>query len=105
MKGLCNVEWVSETAGGQGTNYSARLRCSGTAENARQTISNLVLVPKGANQILVGADFKSLKTYQRCPADEPVPPRSDVPQMQHANARLVDNSVGHLGFPILVRNA
>jgi hypothetical protein len=63
--GNCTVMWVSETAGPRGAIYSARLRCSngGTQQSSE---SNLVIRPDDANQISVGPDFSSLKTYQRC---------------------------------------
>ncbi len=64
--GNCTVMWVSETASPQGAIYSARLRCPN--ERMRESSeSNLIIRPDDTNQISVGPDFSSLKTYQRCP--------------------------------------
>ena len=71
----CSVDWVSETPGARGSIYSAHLQCSGTAERAQKTFSNIVLLPKDANQLSIGADFSSLKIYQRCLASEPATTR------------------------------
>jgi hypothetical protein len=64
----CTVDWVSETPGAQGAIYSAHLQC---AQRARKTISDIVLRPTDSNQLSMGADFSSLKTFQRCPARGP----------------------------------
>jgi hypothetical protein len=71
----CAVDWVSQTAGTRGSIYSVRLQCSGTAAGAARTPSNLVILPKAADQISAGSGFDSLKVYQRCPAKEPTPER------------------------------
>jgi hypothetical protein len=67
----CTVDWVSETPGARGPIYSAHLQCSTTAERVRDTASNVILWPKDADQISVGADFSNLKDYRRCPASAP----------------------------------
>jgi hypothetical protein len=63
----CNVGWVSETAGARGTNYSAHLQCPSTTDPTKITVPDVVLIPAGVDQLSIGADFDSLKTYQRCP--------------------------------------
>jgi hypothetical protein len=67
----CTIDWVSETAGARGATYSAHLQCSSTAAPARKTVSNVVLRPTDTNQLSLGPDFSSLKTYQRCPGTAP----------------------------------
>jgi hypothetical protein len=65
--GNCTVMWVSETAGPQGSIYSARLRCPNERTQQEPSESDLVIRPDDTNRISVGSDFSSLKTYQRCP--------------------------------------
>ena len=67
----CTVDWVSETPGARGSIFSARLYCRRTANGSDNTIANVILVPTDANQVSVGPDFNSLKSYQRCPAITP----------------------------------
>jgi hypothetical protein len=69
-EGNCAVLWVSETAGAHGPIYSARLRCA-NQQSQKRSESNLIIRPDETNQISIGADFNSLKTYQQCPAAEP----------------------------------
>ncbi|OAF12989.1 hypothetical protein AYJ54_45450 [Bradyrhizobium centrolobii] len=64
--GNCTVMWVSETAGPHGALYSARLRCPNEDTQQKWSETNLVIRPDDTNQISVGPDFGSLKTYQRC---------------------------------------
>jgi hypothetical protein len=71
----CTIDWVSETPGTRGAIYSAHLQCSGAAEGPQKTVLDLVLWPKDVNEISVGADFSSLKTYLRCPASAPASTR------------------------------
>jgi len=66
-KATCNVGWVSETAGARGTNYSAHLQCPSTTDPTQITVPDVVIIPAGVDQLSIGADFDSLKTYQRCP--------------------------------------
>jgi hypothetical protein len=65
----CAVDWLAETAGAQGPVYSAHLRCGKNASDAQETTANIVILPKGANRLSIGADFSSLEVYQRCPAE------------------------------------
>ncbi|WP_375787561.1 hypothetical protein ACE10Z_08715 [Bradyrhizobium sp. Pha-3] len=65
--GNCTVMWVSETAGPQGSIYSARLRCPNERAQQEWAESDLIIRPGDTNQISVGVDFNNLKTYQRCP--------------------------------------
>jgi hypothetical protein len=67
----CTVDWVSETPGARGSIFSARLHCRRTANGSDNTIANVILVPTDANQVSVGPDFSSLKSYQRCAANTP----------------------------------
>src|SRR6516165_9992654 len=67
----CTVDWVSETPGARGSIFSARLHCRRTANNSDNTIANVILVPTDANQVSIGPDFNSLKSYQRCHAITP----------------------------------
>jgi len=71
----CTIDWVSETPGTRGAIYSAHLQCSGTAESPKKTVTDLVFWPKQVNEISVGANFSSLKTYLRCPASAPASTR------------------------------
>jgi hypothetical protein len=43
------------------------LRCPNERTQQEWSESNLVIRPDDTNQISVGPDFDSLKTYQRCP--------------------------------------
>jgi hypothetical protein len=63
----CKVDWVAETAGGQGSAYAARLICSKTKDGGGEFPSNVVMVPKDRQQILAGSDLNNLKVHQRCP--------------------------------------
>lgn len=71
----CNVGWVSETAGARGTNYSAHLQCPSATDPTQITVSDIVLIPIGADQLSVGADFGSLKTYRLCLGKGPQSPQ------------------------------
>ena len=70
----CSVLWVSETASARGPSYSAHLRCS-SQRSQKGSESDLIIRPNETNQISIGADFSSLKTYQRCL--QASPPRCD----------------------------
>ena len=63
----CTLITLSETAGARGAIYAARLRCL-NAKTQKTTAANLILRAVATDQISLGADFDSLKTYQRCPA-------------------------------------
>ncbi|WP_027551094.1 hypothetical protein [Bradyrhizobium sp. Cp5.3] len=65
--GNCTVMWVSETPSPHGALYSARLRCPNEDAQQQWSETNLVIRSDDTNQISVGPDFGSLKTYQRCP--------------------------------------
>jgi hypothetical protein len=69
----CTVEWVAETAGARGPIYSAHIQCSKRAGKAQRMKSDLIILPRNANQFSLGAEFGSLKTYQRCSGNEPAP--------------------------------
>src|SRR5262249_55940347 len=62
----CAFYWVSEPAGGRGSIYSARMRCSTGVGKAEEVTSNLIIFPTDANQILAGSEFGALKVYKRC---------------------------------------
>ncbi len=57
----CTVDWVAETAGARGPIYSAYIQCSNRAGKSQRTTSNLIILPRDANQISVGFEFGSLK--------------------------------------------
>jgi hypothetical protein len=63
----CSIDWVSETAGPRGPNYSAHMQCPGPA-GQKALASNLIIRPDSADRISIGADFSHLAVYQRCPA-------------------------------------
>jgi hypothetical protein len=67
--GECTVAWVSETAGTQGSIYSARLACP-TADGKRKSASDVLLVPKGTDQLSIGTHFRKLADYRRCPRSD-----------------------------------
>lgn len=70
-EGSCSILWVSETASVRGPTYSARLRCM-DQQSQKRSESNLIIRPDDeTSQISMGADFGSLKTYQRCSPSEP----------------------------------
>jgi hypothetical protein len=63
----CKVAWVSQTAGTQGSIYAAHLRCSQPGqETGNMTAANLIIWPKDADHIAIGAEFTSLKIFRRC---------------------------------------
>jgi hypothetical protein len=63
----CAIRWVTETAGARGPIYSAHMRCSKPTSAERKTESNLTMTSNDDGPLSVGADFKSLKIYERCP--------------------------------------
>jgi hypothetical protein len=71
----CTVAWVSETAAARGPTYSAHLQCSTTNDEARNTQSDVIFIPKDVNQISIGPRFSDVKDYQRCSASEPATTR------------------------------
>ena len=70
----CIVGWVSETAGPHGPIFAAHLQCA-TEKTKSKTVSNVIIRPDGDNQISIGSDFASMKSYQRCPAATPAAAR------------------------------
>jgi hypothetical protein len=64
----CAVEYVVETAGANGPNYSAHMLCTDKANPAKTTDMTFIVIPRGDDRISVGTDFDSLKTYYRCPS-------------------------------------
>jgi hypothetical protein len=63
----CAIRWVTETAGARGPIYSAHMQCSKPTSAQRKTETNLIMTSNDDGQLSVGADFKSLKIYERCP--------------------------------------
>ena len=63
----CAIRWVTETAGARGPIYSAHMQCSKPTSNERKTETNLMMMSNHDGQLSVGADFKSLRIYERCP--------------------------------------
>ncbi len=66
----CAVYWVAETAGRSGSIYSVHIGCVKRAGKSQKTISDLVISPRNANQILLGSELGGLKIYQRCLGNE-----------------------------------
>src|SRR5271166_1409364 len=74
----CAVNWVSETSGATGPIYSPHLQCSRRPEGAGGRFPlNIIIWPKGSDEIAVGPDFMRLKIFRRCRATTP-PPSGDV---------------------------
>jgi hypothetical protein len=65
----CEVQWVAETAGSNGSIYSAHMRCSSLAAPEQTTALTRIIVPNDSGQLSAGPDFKELKSYHRCPAN------------------------------------
>jgi len=63
----CVVKYVRRTPGPTGPNCSARLQCTGREGQAQtEAIANLIIRPSDPDRIFMGAEFASLKLYQRC---------------------------------------
>jgi len=65
----CAVPWVSETASPRGPIFSAHLQCS-NQQAKKGAPSNLIMRPVDANQMSIGFDLNSLKTYRKCAAKQ-----------------------------------
>jgi len=65
----CAVDWVAETAGPRGPNYSAHLQCP-SQPGQQPSVTNLIIQANTGKQISIGSDFSNLRTYQKCPAKE-----------------------------------
>ena len=65
----CIVRGVYETAGVNGSIYSARMQCS-RAGRSRGTSANLIIEPGGGDRVLMGSDFSNLKSYRRCQSNK-----------------------------------
>jgi hypothetical protein len=66
----CTVNYVRTTPGPKGPTCSARLQCSNPSDQAAKKTDNLIIRPGEPDQIFVGPEFASLKSYQRCPTGE-----------------------------------
>lgn len=64
----CEIQWLTETAGGSGPLYSAHMRCSNLTAPEEKTELNRIILPKEAGELSAGPDFQNLTHYQRCPA-------------------------------------
>jgi hypothetical protein len=64
----CTVDWIVETAGALGPNYSVHASCASSAQPAARHADNLIMRSQGADGIVVGKSFDDLKPYQRCTA-------------------------------------
>jgi len=62
----CAVNWIVETAGAAGPNYSVRAACSDPSNPSAKRAENLIMRPQGADRLSVGASFESQQPYQRC---------------------------------------
>jgi hypothetical protein len=65
----CEVQWLTETAGGSGPIYSAHMRCTSLTAPNEKTELNRIILPKESGQLSAGPDFHDLTHYQRCPAN------------------------------------
>ena len=63
----CAVEYVVETAGVGGPNYSAHMWCTDKSDPAKKSDMTFLVIPRG-DTMRVGTNFDDLKTYNRCPA-------------------------------------
>ncbi|KAA0115675.1 hypothetical protein CIW48_28275 [Methylobacterium sp. P1-11] len=69
----CAIDWVGETAGRAGPIYSAHMRCL-AGEGAQPSTANLILMSRDGEEVALGGDFQSLRSYRRCPAGpQPTP--------------------------------
>jgi len=62
----CDVEWIVETAGSRGQNYSVHARCIDASEPKKTSTTNLIIRPQGDDRILIGKSFDDLKAFLRC---------------------------------------
>jgi hypothetical protein len=63
----CVVKYVRRTPGPKGPTCSARLQCTGRGDQPQtEAIANLIIRPSDSDRIFMGAEFTSLKLYQRC---------------------------------------
>ena len=63
----CVVKYVRRTPGPKGPTCSARLQCTIRAGGPQaEAIANLIIRPSDPDRIFMGAEFASLKLYQRC---------------------------------------
>ena len=63
----CVVKYVRRIPGPKGPTCSARLQCtSREGEPQAEAIANLIIRPSDPDRIFMGAEFASLKLYQRC---------------------------------------
>jgi hypothetical protein len=63
----CVVKYVWRTPGPKGPTCSARLQCSDRGGQVQtETTANLIIRPSDADRIFMGAEFASLKLFQRC---------------------------------------
>jgi len=63
----CVVKYVRRTPGPKGPTCSARLQCTDRGGQAQtEAIANLIIRPNDPDRIFMGAEFASLKLYQRC---------------------------------------
>ncbi len=75
----CAVNWVSETPGASGPIYSAHLQCSRRSDRTGKSFPlDLIIWPKGADEIEVGPGFVGLKIFHRCRAERPPPQTGNV---------------------------
>jgi len=65
----CAIQWVTETAGADGSIYSAHMRCSNPAAPQETTEMNRIIVTNDRGQLSAGPDFNDLKSYRLCPAN------------------------------------
>ncbi len=55
----CEIQWLTETAGGSGPIYSAHMRCTSLTAPDEKTELNRIILPKEGGQLSAGPDFHS----------------------------------------------
>jgi hypothetical protein len=66
----CAIQWVTETAGADGSIYSAHMRCTllNEPQQAPEEV-NRIIIAKTDGQVTAGPDFHELRSLQRCPVN------------------------------------
>jgi len=62
----CAVEWVVETAGTSGPNYSVHAACTDLSQPSVKHVENLIMRPDAPGKITIGTTFSDQQPYQRC---------------------------------------
>ena len=65
--GDCEVRWIVETAGPDGTNYAVHSLCTSASLPEKSQTKDIIVRPLGPDRAAMGLSFEDLKNYQRCP--------------------------------------